>query len=451
MPRSKIVKVDKYVTDEKMAGYSAHSYAEAVWLTTRYLQHILPPAVVSVLVFVIHRTMRYHKDTDAISLSQFVKGIVDKDSERLITGACGYSKSTVAKALNFLEEMQLISRTKVRDSERGNAPTLVKIEYKNVFQLVKSTVHDSKKGRNMARINLAKRFKEINTLDTPPCPIPAHGLSDSGPTPCPIVRHTQSDNTQSDLTQSERPSATSGRRVVEGVLKSISKTETVKQTIATVVGKSQATRAGRAASARADKSLTVDGVNALWHTAMKTHHPDVPFTSLTLKTFAIFKKAATTHHVKDLGEFVDWVVDNWLHNRTHSLQWYKDGGAKLSVMPDLDQFARLYKHFVRLYADEHIGVNHRIDETAKLKRQLAEAEAGRQKAEDRAARVAKEAERAIELTERQIEAAKADAARAIRKASVQSHTIRETKSMEEIRDEMMSDEFSENLPEWKDG
>lgn len=451
MPRSKIVKVDKYVTDEKMAEYSERSYAEAVWLTTRYLQHVLPPAVVAVLVFVIHRTMRYHKDTDAISLSQFVKGIVDRDSERLLTGACGYSKSTVAKALSFLEEMQLISRTKVRDSERGNAPTLVKIEYKNVFQLVKSTVHDSKKDRNMARINLAKRFKQINSLDTPPCPISAHGLSDSDPTPCLIVGHTQSDNTQSDLTQSEKPSATSGRRVPSGELQSISKTDKVKSVVSTVVGKSHSARAARAASVRDGKNLTVDGVNALWHTAMKLHNPDVPFTSLTLKTFAIFKKAAAAHHVKDLGEFVDWVVANWTYHRTHSLQWYKSGGAKLSVMPDLDQFARLYKHFVRLYADEHIGRNHKTDEISALKAKLAQSEHEREKAVAAAVKASKEAEKTIALTARQVAVARLDATKAIQKARVPVRASKPVKSMEAVRDEMMSDEYSEPLPEWKNG
>lgn len=453
MPRAKSPKVDKYVSDEKLAEYNERSYAEITWLTTRYLQHVLPPAVTAVLTFVIHRTMRYHKDEDAISLGQFVHGIIDKDTERLLTGACGYSKSTVTKALSFLEELQLISRTKVRDSERGNAPTLVKIHYKNVFFLAKTTVHQSKKDRNMARLNLAKRFKENSNLDTPPCPISSQGLSNSSPTPCPIVGHTQSDKTQSENTQSEKPSAPSGRRTVERVLQSNSKTtnakEAVQAVLATVVGKGAEVRERRVAEARASGKVDVKTVNLLWKQGMSSHYHGAPFALFTVKSFGILKKAMATHFVKDVPAFIEWAIGNWAYHREHSLQWYKDGGARLSQMPDAEQFARLYKHFVRLYAEHCAGAHRKVGEIDTLKARVRAAEHEAAKAKEEVSRITRDADAALRRKDEMLEAAHRDALRAIHKAKAAAPRA-ETRTMEEVQAEFLADTDDE-IPEWRDG
>lgn len=82
-----------------------------------------------VLDYIFRRTFGFKKDSDRISLSQMVNGIVKADGERLDSGV-GESRSGVVRALAGLETKGIIKKTKIT-TERNGYETNV---YSLVFQ-----------------------------------------------------------------------------------------------------------------------------------------------------------------------------------------------------------------------------------------------------------------------------------------------------------------------------
>ena len=82
----------------------------------------LSGAELKVLLYIIRRTFGFKKKRDAISLSQMVSGIKTKSGEVLDRGT-GLGRSSVTRALNSLEEMQVIERVRRHSHHRGDEPT----------------------------------------------------------------------------------------------------------------------------------------------------------------------------------------------------------------------------------------------------------------------------------------------------------------------------------------
>lgn len=79
-------------------------------------------AELKVILYLVRRTLGFHKTRDAISLNQICNGIVRKDGRRLDRGT-GLHKSTACDALNALAGWGMIKRMPRRDPARGDLPT----------------------------------------------------------------------------------------------------------------------------------------------------------------------------------------------------------------------------------------------------------------------------------------------------------------------------------------
>lgn len=79
-------------------------------------------AELKVILYLVRRTLGFHKTRDAISLNQICNGIVRKDGRRLDRGT-GLHKSTACDALNALAGWGMIKRMTRRDPARGDLPT----------------------------------------------------------------------------------------------------------------------------------------------------------------------------------------------------------------------------------------------------------------------------------------------------------------------------------------
>ncbi len=79
-------------------------------------------AELKVILYLVRRTLGFHKTRDAISLNQICNGIVRKDGRRLDRGT-GLHKSTACDALNTLAGWGMIKRMTRRDPARGDLPT----------------------------------------------------------------------------------------------------------------------------------------------------------------------------------------------------------------------------------------------------------------------------------------------------------------------------------------
>ncbi len=87
---------------------------------------ILTPAEFKVLCYIARRTFGFGKASDAISLAQIATGIVRKDGMRLDSGT-GLNRDTIAAALQTLEAVGLLTRTREQNDHQGNLPTSYEI------------------------------------------------------------------------------------------------------------------------------------------------------------------------------------------------------------------------------------------------------------------------------------------------------------------------------------
>lgn len=79
-------------------------------------------AELKVILYLVRRTLGFHKTRDAVSLNQICNGIVRKDGRRLDRGT-GLHKSTACDALNALVGWGMLKRIARRDPIRGDLPT----------------------------------------------------------------------------------------------------------------------------------------------------------------------------------------------------------------------------------------------------------------------------------------------------------------------------------------
>lgn len=86
------------------------------------LMPYLTGAELKVLLYIIRRTFGFKKSSDDISLSQMVNGIKKKNGEILDKGT-GLGKASVARALNTLEQKNIILRHRRSSGKNGDEAT----------------------------------------------------------------------------------------------------------------------------------------------------------------------------------------------------------------------------------------------------------------------------------------------------------------------------------------
>lgn len=93
---------------------------------------VLSGAELKVLLYIIRRTHGFKKDTDAISLRQFAKGIKTREG-RVLDEGCGISNRTViSRALQRLEKLGCICRKHGKDALGDDAPTIYTIKFRDM-------------------------------------------------------------------------------------------------------------------------------------------------------------------------------------------------------------------------------------------------------------------------------------------------------------------------------
>src|SRR5690348_7160239 len=78
---------------------------------------VLGEAELKVLLYIVRRTLGFRKGADAISLKQFLGGIVTRDG-RVLDRGCGVkSRPNIVRALKSLEDRGLIRTFKTQTAE----------------------------------------------------------------------------------------------------------------------------------------------------------------------------------------------------------------------------------------------------------------------------------------------------------------------------------------------
>jgi len=157
----------------------------------------LSGAELKVLLYIIRRTFGFKKDSDNISLSQMLTGLVTRDG-RVLDRGVGLSKKTLLQAIKSLEDQNAIVTERRQSAERGNEPTCYRLNMIETLG-VKSTpplgekVHQglevesspgprsrnspiqetglqetAKQDKNKSNIRLTSRSKKVKEVDSHP-------------------------------------------------------------------------------------------------------------------------------------------------------------------------------------------------------------------------------------------------------------------------------------------
>lgn len=86
----------------------------------------LSGAELKVLLYIMRRTFGFKRDADAISLSQLLHGIVTKEG-RVLDRGTGLSKPTLLQTLRSLVEKNIVITQRRRSQERGDEPTIYRL------------------------------------------------------------------------------------------------------------------------------------------------------------------------------------------------------------------------------------------------------------------------------------------------------------------------------------
>jgi len=103
-------------------GFGRPNYTQVPDELFDVLMPSLSECELRVLLYIVRRTFGFKRDSDFISLSQLVDGIVTRDGERLDHGA-GVARSSAVRAIKGLLEKGVIVATKRSSVQRGNETT----------------------------------------------------------------------------------------------------------------------------------------------------------------------------------------------------------------------------------------------------------------------------------------------------------------------------------------
>ena len=111
-------------------GFASPNYTQVPDELFDLLMPQLSECELRVLLYIIRRTFGFKRDSDAISLSQLVDGIITREGQRLDYGA-GVARSSAVRAIKGLLDKGVIVATKRRSAQRGNETTTYALRFQN--------------------------------------------------------------------------------------------------------------------------------------------------------------------------------------------------------------------------------------------------------------------------------------------------------------------------------
>ncbi|MDE1970910.1 MAG: replication protein [Patescibacteria group bacterium] len=117
---------------------------------------LIPEAEARCLIYICRRTFGFHKSSDRISFSQFMKGIKDRRGNILDYGT-GLSRQAVSIALKHLVSAEAV---RVAKSRKGNHYQI------NLHMDVDKVVNLVDQSRKLTRNSLRNRPKPVYQVDT---------------------------------------------------------------------------------------------------------------------------------------------------------------------------------------------------------------------------------------------------------------------------------------------
>jgi hypothetical protein len=114
----------------------AQGFSQVPNILLDMLRGILKRNEYDVFMYLVRRTLGFHKLSDAISMNQFLNGIVTREGKRLDFGCGVKSADTVSRALRELERLGFITRQHVQSPNGASASNLYTLLPINILQAI---------------------------------------------------------------------------------------------------------------------------------------------------------------------------------------------------------------------------------------------------------------------------------------------------------------------------
>lgn len=370
-------------------------------ITGKWMSELDPGAIV-VLLWIINRTILHGKAADRITLREFLEGI--NDSAVMQSGPIRMSRGTLIKHIQTLVDEDFLQVYRVGGPNAGFADArLFAIDCKKILEVdgleglattavpriaeaVKRESEAKTRAKAVKKLNqgvqnldgVALKNIYINNIDS--CISSGLAIANLYPPVCDTAEPTlmQVGNTMAQLPEPKR--ARTPIRATQN--------QTIAEVLAFTNKGHQERQLSRAAAAVAKPAeMTMLSLQALLDKTMKATRPDFPRMIVTGKAFSVFRKRIAQAQIKDLKDFLVYVIGSWsMHAARNQKAALRNSGRSLDksyealpTAPDFQSLAFRLPYFVKIYAnhlaDKTVGISETAEarEVAELKAQLARA------------------------------------------------------------------------------
>lgn len=331
------------------------------------------------LYFILHRTIRFGKVTEAIPLRHFREGIRDTRSGETVIAGVNIHHETISAGLGRLEQRLLISVSR-EDDGRTYGITTITLNLELYFAPVIVELCeklDEITGKPMGKLatpRAKKYIEERENDDEGGCADIREG--------CAVSRMCKQHKVNiRNKSQKQNLATPDGIARVRRERPSFA---TAKEAIAATA--LMATERRKAMASKAEQGKVTHFVfKALWEEAMLRHYPSVPAIGITGPQWRNVKLyVAKMPNTMTMKEVVDHAVENWATIiNVHMSGWKDVRSGRVADAPDAGFFMKNIKVFLQSLAnvkasgtklDKAIAAasdNTLEDENAKLRRQVA--------------------------------------------------------------------------------
>lgn len=388
------LKKEEFSAISRKKTQQSDEHATACWrvlgaLTACWMRE-LGSQKLSIMFFVVNRTLYYRKEAEQIWQNQWQDGIVDSDGNPICDGIAMAKSTFRAHLKELIENDFLHAYACIEESGAENVAKLYEI---NFTKVLKPYVTE---GSEMGLLPTPKRFKtgskresgstenweggvpESGTLNNIIKRLGKPNLSAGVPRSGKVVAGT--DDIVADHPHLREPKQKRRGRGDESPAYEDPPEPTGRALVQMIQNRDRTAKAERLkkAATREPWELSKLDLQALLDKAMKLYHPNEPRMLVTAKEHGMLRKRLKESAPKDFSDFIDWTIRSWytlaVQNR-RALMKDTERLAKnprlMGECPNFHDLAYRYPYFLKCHSNHVVGKRGVEQEQERDKKRIA--------------------------------------------------------------------------------
>lgn len=336
-------------------------FAEFVQVSSvlaRFWSDFLTVSELSIIQFLVGRTLAFRKRAELISRSHFMEGVVSSDGLRICSGV-GVAYSTLRIALEGLVQKEIVEVHAFTDGRKETIPRIYEVKTAKILE-----------GRDTEEVlNMLRRAYKTGVRGP-----------ESSENRCAEIQHTVCRNSAhlkeihsisntSSYEDVPSPSATGRKRefLVDPKKKTRSANvcaeapaTTAKERAAQILGKARDKRAKRASNTSVPtKRWDVPTLQALLDTARESANVQTARVVVTTKPIGVLHKRMKEAQVENVLDFFTWALRNWntvanAHRRSTAKKAQTTKSAaqqEMKLVPNFNDLSYRFPYLLAFYND----------------------------------------------------------------------------------------------------